>query len=215
MHQALLAIRSAHRPCVPRTRYPETDFIAYTPRQATHSRIGQIIRIQHEVSYTLTACRIGDSSPLYVPNTLGCFPTLRSRCFDAVNADCITDTFPRLVVNGKSEDKDWSATRRTKNADTKQGLNSPTVADIRCYSSQTAPNVMEVPAGATVHWVASQQMNHPGPTQYYLAKVPEGSSATKWDGSGNVWFKFHTTTATIDVANQMTWPNQSKISLYQ
>ena len=53
-------------------------------------------------------------------------------------------------------------------------------------------------------------MNHPGPTQYYLAKVPEGSSATKWDGSGASWFKFHTTTATIDAAKQMSWPNQSK-----
>jgi len=121
-----------------------------------------------------------------------------------------SDTFPRLVVNGKAEEKDWWATRKTRNADTKQGLNSPTSGDIRCYSSQTAANVMEVPAGATVHWVTSQQMNHPGPTQYYLAKAPEGSSVTKWDGSGNVWFKFHTTTATIDKSKQMSWPNQSK-----
>jgi len=69
---------------------------------------------------------------------------------------------------------------------------------------------MEVPAGATIHWVTSQQMNHPGPTQYYLARAPEGSSVTKWDGSGNVWFKFHTTTAKIDAAKQMSWPNQSE-----
>jgi hypothetical protein len=72
---------------------------------------------------------------------------------------------------------------------------------------------MTVPAGATVHWVSSQQLNHPGPTQYYLAKVPAGSSATKWDGAGNVWFKFHTTTATIDANKQMSWPNQSKNGL--
>lgn len=32
------------------------------------------------------------------------------------------DTFPRLVVNGKPEDKDWASTRETKNANTKQGI---------------------------------------------------------------------------------------------
>lgn len=33
-----------------------------------------------------------------------------------------TDTFPRLVVDGKPEDKDWASTRETKNANTKQGI---------------------------------------------------------------------------------------------
>jgi hypothetical protein len=98
----------------------------------------------------------------------------------------------------------------TKNVDSKQGLSSPTVADIRCYQSKNAAEVMEVPAGATVHYISTQQINHPGPTQYYLAKVPAGSSATTWDGSGVVWFKFHTTTPIIDKNQQMTWPNQSK-----
>ena len=32
------------------------------------------------------------------------------------------DTFPRLVVDGKPEDKDWASTRETKNANTKQGI---------------------------------------------------------------------------------------------
>ncbi len=98
----------------------------------------------------------------------------------------------------------------TKNAQSKQGLESPTVPDIRCYSSQTSANVMTVPAGSTIHYISTQQINHPGPTQYYLAKVPEGSSATKWDGSGNVWFKFHTTTAIMDKNKQLAWPNQSE-----
>ena len=98
----------------------------------------------------------------------------------------------------------------TKNAQSKQGLDSPTVPDIRCYSSQDAPNVMTVPAGSTIHYISTQQINHPGPTQYYLAKVPEGGSATKWDGSGNVWFKFHTTTAIMDKNKQLVWPNQSE-----
>ncbi|KAK4216529.1 glycoside hydrolase [Rhypophila decipiens] len=118
-------------------------------------------------------------------------------------------TFPRLVINGKPEDKDWSVTRMTKNAQSKTGIENPTSGDIRCYSSQTAPNVATVPAGATIHFESSQQLNHPGPTQYYLAKVPAGSSATRWDGSGAVWFKIATTTPTMDKNKQLTWPNQN------
>jgi hypothetical protein len=113
------------------------------------------------------------------------------------------------VVNGKSEDKDWSATRMTKNAQSKQGVENPTSADIRCYSSQTASNVVTVPAGATVNYVSTQQINHPGPTQYYLAKVPSGSSAKSFDGSGAVWFKIATTMPTTDNNKQLVWPGQS------
>ncbi|KAK1761512.1 glycoside hydrolase [Echria macrotheca] len=118
-------------------------------------------------------------------------------------------TFPRLVVNGVPEDKDWSVTRRTKNDQSKQGIENPTSADIRCYTSTTAANVATVPAGSTIHYVSTQQVNHPGPTQYYLAKVPAGSSATKWDGSGAVWFKFFTTMPTMDNNKQLTWPGQN------
>ncbi|SPQ20626.1 fbedf0fd-c147-479d-80c0-ea752ca01806 [Thermothielavioides terrestris] len=118
-------------------------------------------------------------------------------------------TFPRLVVNGQPEDKDWSVTRMTKNAQSKQGVQDPTSPDIRCYTSQTAPNVATVPAGATVHYISTQQINHPGPTQYYLAKVPEGSSAKTWDGSGAVWFKISTTMPYLDSNKQLVWPNQN------
>ncbi|KAF2471644.1 glycoside hydrolase family 61 protein [Lindgomyces ingoldianus] len=118
-------------------------------------------------------------------------------------------TFPKLVVNGKAEEKDWSVTRMTKNANSKQGVENPTSADIRCYTTQDAGSVTEVPAGATVHYISTQQINHPGPTQYYLAKVPSGSSAAKWDGSGAVWFKISTTMPFMDKNKQMTWPGQN------
>jgi len=98
----------------------------------------------------------------------------------------------------------------TKNAQSKQGIENPTVADIRCYSSQRAKEIATVPAGATVHYISTQQVNHPGPTQYYLAKVPEGMTAETWDGSGAVWFKFATTMPTMDKNKQLTWPGQSK-----
>ncbi|KAF2835744.1 lytic polysaccharide monooxygenase [Patellaria atrata CBS 101060] len=118
-------------------------------------------------------------------------------------------TFPRLVVNGRAEEKDWAATRMTKNAQSKQGIENPTNGDIRCYQSQNAGSIMTVPAGATIHYVSTQQVNHPGPTQYYLAKVPAGQSASTWDGAGAVWFKIKTTMPTVDNNKQMTWPGQN------
>ncbi|KAF2871053.1 glycoside hydrolase [Massariosphaeria phaeospora] len=119
-------------------------------------------------------------------------------------------TFPRLVVNGKSEAADWSATRKTKNAESKQGIENPTNGDIRCYSSANAANIVSVPAGADIHYISTQQVNHPGPTQYYLAKVPSGASVTSWDGSGAVWFKISTTMPSVDANKQMTWPGQNE-----
>lgn len=54
-------------------------------------------------------------------------------------------------------------------------------------------------------------MNHPGPTQYYLAKVPDGKDVKTWDGAGAVWFKISTTKPKVDAAKQMTWPGQSEL----
>jgi hypothetical protein len=124
------------------------------------------------------------------------------------------DTFPRLVVNGQAEEKDWSATRVTKNRDSKQGIENPTSSDIRCYQSGNAANVMTVPAGATIHYISTQQVNHPGPTQYYIAKVPSGASVTSWDGSGAVWAKIFTTKPAMDANKQLMWPAQSSYQLY-
>ncbi|KAI9170837.1 putative endo-beta-1,4-glucanase D [Paramyrothecium foliicola] len=117
-------------------------------------------------------------------------------------------TFPRLVVNGQSEPSDWYATRMTKNAQSKEGVLSPSNSDIRCYSTQRAANVLTVPAGATVSYISSQQVNHPGPTQYWIAKVPSGQSATSWDGSGAVWARLSTTTPTVDQNKQQHWPGE-------
>ena len=100
----------------------------------------------------------------------------------------------------------------TKNAQSKSGVTNVGSADIRCYQAQTAPLVASVPAGATIHYVASQQVNHPGPTQYYLAKVPEGASVKTWDGAGAVWFKFHTEVPLPQGSSGQSWPAQN---LYQ
>ncbi|KAK1778108.1 glycoside hydrolase [Copromyces sp. CBS 386.78] len=116
----------------------------------------------------------------------------------------------RLVVNGKPKEKDWNVTRMTKNAQSQQGVESATSGDIRCYSAQTAGSVATVPAGSTIRYISTQQINHPGPTQYYLAKVPTVSSATNFDGSGAVWFKIFTTMPTMDKKKQLTRPGQNE-----
>jgi len=100
----------------------------------------------------------------------------------------------------------------TKNAQSKQGVQNPTSPDIRCYQARTAPEIATVPAGSKIHYISTQQVNHPGPTQYYLAKVPAGASAKTWDGSGAVWFKIFETMPTMDANKQLTWPGQSMVS---
>lgn len=102
----------------------------------------------------------------------------------------------------------------TKNSQSKQGIENPTSGDIRCYSLQSAPNVATVPAGSKVHYISTQQINHPGPTQYYLAKVPAGSSAKTFDGSGAVWFKIATQMPSMDSNKQLVWPGQSTDILF-
>ncbi|KAI1337618.1 glycoside hydrolase [Xylariaceae sp. FL0016] len=119
-------------------------------------------------------------------------------------------TFPRLVVNGKAEASDWSVTRMTKNANSKQGIENPSSPDIRCYQSKNAGDISTIPAGATVHYISTQQINHPGPTLYYLAKVPAGQTAATWDGSGAVWFKIFETMPQMDTNKQLTWPGQNE-----
>jgi plastocyanin len=66
-----------------------------------------------------------------------------------------------------------------------------TSSQIRCYelSPGTGASTYTVNAGDTVGFTAQSSVSHPGPLQFYMAKVPEGKTAATWDGSGNVWFK--------------------------
>jgi hypothetical protein len=50
---------------------------------------------------------------------------------------------------------------------------------------------MTVAAGSTIGFTSNQNIFHPGPIQFYLAKVPDGKTAATWDGSGEVWFKIY------------------------
>jgi len=77
--------------------------------------------------------------------------------------------------------------------------------DIRCNEDPTR-NIAEtltVSAGTTVGFT-SDSISHPGPLQFYLAKVPAGSTAATWDGAGVHWFKIYEENVTV-ANNQLVW----------
>ncbi|UPX13772.1 uncharacterized protein EKO05_0004271 [Ascochyta rabiei] len=56
--------------------------------------------------------------------------------------------------------------------------------------------------------VCRRRVEHQGPLQFYMARVPTGKTAATWDGSGNVWFKIYTEKA--NVANgALTWASMN------
>jgi hypothetical protein len=83
---------------------------------------------------------------------------------------------------------------------------------IRCYELSPgtgAQGTYEVAAGSTLGFTAQSSVSHPGPLQFYMAKVPEGKTAASWDGSGNVWFKIFEQGPNIS-GGQLSWPSAGK-----
>jgi hypothetical protein len=82
---------------------------------------------------------------------------------------------------------------------------------IRCYelSPGTASQTYTVAAGDTLGFTAQTSVSHPGPLQFYMAKVPEGKTAATFDGAGAVWFKVYSQGATFS-GGQMTWASSNK-----
>lgn len=63
-----------------------------------------------------------------------------------------------------------------------------------CYElnpGRGAPRTLGVTAGSTVSITTGggTSIFHPGPTHFYLAKVPAGQTAATFNGKGAVWFK--------------------------
>ncbi|KAG7086065.1 hypothetical protein E1B28_003585 [Marasmius oreades] len=94
--------------------------------------------------------------------------------------------------------------------------NSPvldvTSKDITCNVNPTpATETVSVAAGSTIGFKLDNTLYHLGPATIYLGKVPSGSTAASWDGSGANWFKiaewgatFNPFTFTDLNANQLT-----------
>lgn len=104
-----------------------------------------------------------------------------------------TDTFAGTLYNGQRT-ADWEAVRTTEN----RFHNGP-ITDVRseamtCYElnpGRGAPRTLGVTAGSTVSITTGggTSIFHPGPTHFYLAKVPAGQTAATFSGKGAVWFK--------------------------
>lgn len=50
---------------------------------------------------------------------------------------------------------------------------------------------MNVQAGGQITFGAAPNIFHIGPLSGYMAKVPAGQTADRWDGKGAVWFKVY------------------------
>jgi len=115
-------------------------------------------------------------------------------------------TFPALDTSG-----DWQYVRQTTNYQSNAGLSDVTSDQIRCYQAGTqgAKSSMTVAAGSSVSFKASPNIFHPGPLQFYMAKVPSGQDLSTWDGKGEVWFKIYAEQA-ISSGGQLSWASLNK-----
>ena len=121
-------------------------------------------------------------------------------------------TFPELTVKGTKTGQ-WSYVRKTANYQSNGPTTDVTANAIRCYelSPGTGSKPYTVNAGDSVGFTAVSSISHPGPLQFYLAKVPDGKTAANWDGSGDVWFKIYSQGADFS-GGQMNWPSSGKLS---
>ncbi|QRV79200.1 glycoside hydrolase family 61 protein [Ceratobasidium sp. AG-Ba] len=96
-------------------------------------------------------------------------------------------------------------------------INSPVTDvksnDFRCnvggVTSGSSTQTATVAAGATVGFQSDIGMSHPGPLQVYLGKVPSGSTASSWDGSGANWFKIYAIGASFSTGS-LAWPTDNQ-----
>ena len=94
-------------------------------------------------------------------------------------------------------------------------LTSP---DIRCgrsaYNPSPKTSTADVIAGATIGFHIgsnlpwSPRIQHPGPAQVYLAKVPNAVSVGDWNGDGE-WFKI----AYLGPTSDTTWALQNGVDV--
>jgi hypothetical protein len=69
-------------------------------------------------------------------------------------------------------------------------VTSPTAAvNYICDTNTAATATVSVAAGSTLGFKLDNTVYHLGPAAIYLGKVPSGSTAASWDGSGASWFK--------------------------
>jgi len=122
-------------------------------------------------------------------------------------------TFPELIIGGKGTGQ-WTNVRKTANYQSNGPVTDVSSSAIRCYelAPGTASQTATVNAGDTIGFTAVTSISHPGPLQFYMAKVPAGKTAATFDGSGAVWFKTYSQGATFS-GGQMTFASSGKTTV--
>ncbi|CAG8982098.1 hypothetical protein HYALB_00013956 [Hymenoscyphus albidus] len=103
----------------------------------------------------------------------------------------------------------WQQVRKRSDVDSHGPVQDVSLLDIRCgkdASANFAPGILSVAAGQTLGFSVDPEIQHPGPSMAYLAKVPAGKTAANWDGSGAVWFKVWEQGPSALNSNGGTWP---------
>jgi hypothetical protein len=98
--------------------------------------------------------------------------------------------FPKTIVNS-ARSSDWQYVRETANNPQSGPVEDVSSNLMRCYEKGGRPSaaVQTVAAGSRFGLTASASMGHPGPSLWYMARVPDGQDVNAWVPSGNVWFK--------------------------
>ncbi|KAK3372932.1 glycoside hydrolase [Lasiosphaeria ovina] len=116
-------------------------------------------------------------------------------------------TFPKAGTGG-----DWQYVRKADNWQSNGFVGNVASEQIRCFqsSSAAAQATFNATAGSTVTYGAAPNVYHPGPMQFYLARVPDGETVNTWKGDGAVWFKIYQEQPNF--GGQLTWPSTGKSS---
>ncbi|KAK1778109.1 glycoside hydrolase [Copromyces sp. CBS 386.78] len=120
-------------------------------------------------------------------------------------------TFPKVWVNSGTT-ADWQYVRKADNWQNNGFVDNVNSNQIRCFQSSHSPaqSTLSVAAGTTITYGAAPNVYHPGPMQFYLARVPDGQDINSWTGEGAVWFKIYHEQPTF--GSQLTWASNGKSS---
>ncbi|KAK3390674.1 glycoside hydrolase [Podospora didyma] len=112
--------------------------------------------------------------------------------------------------------QDWQVVRMTANHYSNGPVQDVTSEAIRCYQNTPggggSTSTYKAKAGGTISWSANPNIHHPGALSAYMAKVPAGPTAARFDGAGQVWFKVYQDMPTIS-GSQMNRPSQNKATV--
>ncbi|KAM0328544.1 hypothetical protein ACHAQA_004951 [Verticillium albo-atrum] len=98
--------------------------------------------------------------------------------------------FPNTIVDGV-QSGEWEFIRETNNNPGSEPVEDLSSNFLRCFEKpgRAPAAVLPVAAGAKMGFTSSNSMGHPGPSLFYMARVPDGEDITTWEPAGDVWFK--------------------------